>query len=744
MQPARVCRAVLQQSAEQLLQEDQERVKDGHPLRVAVAVPVDVELNDVPSEWVSLPDGQRIWQQSIKADGAGGLILSFDELYIPEGGVLYVYSADRTQVQRIVHEDNRDGGVYALPRFMDDEVLLEYVQPADGGEAPRIKASGVGYIYRNARALGDDLSCFIDVHCEEGDNWQVQKNGVVGMWMNFSNSWYVCTGSLVNNVRQDGTPFVLTAHHCIDGYSSNSFFSTMEFDFFKESTKTGTCHDTSDESPLTRTLVGCELVADIPLRGASDGTLLKLTKAIPEDWNVYYNGWDARGEVSQSGVGIHHPNALVKKISTYNTPLRSVSRVNIDGDITGTNTHWEVAWAETTNGWSVTYGGSSGSPLFNSDGLIVGTLTGGDSYCEVPTGKDVYGKFSYHFSGYTNSAQHFKNYLDPDNTGTLVLGGYDPHADTSFGNSKVAVLPASDCSADGFTARWEPLEGATDYRLSVYTKPVGATKGTVKVDFNTTQVPDGWIASATDWYTSEEYSGENVPSFKLAKNPAYLQSPDFPGPISSIRFWYRGASTQGSDSELTVFVREADEAWKQVKSISPLNDNGEEVLIDNLPTCNAVQFEYRKVKGNCALDDIVIDYGGSEETLSYLDGYEDRSVGNVQEHRVAAPATDETYYYKVQATDGESWSKWSDEMKVCDAAVYLPLPELSSFVLVRDGQVVVRRNDAADTRVSVYNLMGQQLWSQTVGGYEFELPYRLESGIYSVRVGNESHKVVVP
>lgn len=434
MQPARVCRAVLQQSAEQLLQEDQERVKDGHPLRVAVAVPVDVELNDVPSEWVSLPDGQRIWQQSIKADGAGGLILSFDELYIPEGGVLYVYSADRTQVQRVVHEDNRDGGVYALPRFMDDEVLLEYVQPADGGEAPRIKASGVGYIYRNARALENDLSCFINITCEEGEAWQNQARGVVSLDIELYSqgengkwgwNWYICSGSIVNNVRQDATPYLLTAHHCIDGYDEDRTFRTLSVYFFLDPSPDDDCRAELYRSVSSRYLTGVELVADNPMYGGSDGTLLKLKKEIPAEWNVHYNGWDVRGELSASGVSIHHPNGMVKKISTYNKPLRS-SVWQDAGGRGAINASWEVRWARTQNGHSVTAGGSSGSPLFNEDGLIVGTLSGGNSLCEYPYATDIYGKMSYHWNGLDDTKQHFSHYLDPDNTGTLVLGGYDP------------------------------------------------------------------------------------------------------------------------------------------------------------------------------------------------------------------------------------------------------------------------------------------------------------------------------
>ncbi|MFV0468135.1 MAG: T9SS type A sorting domain-containing protein, partial [Dysgonomonas sp.] len=88
-------------------------------------------------------------------------------------------------------------------------------------------------------------------------------------------------------------------------------------------------------------------------------------------------------------------------------------------------------WDATTTAHSVTAGGSSGSPIFNKEGLIVGTLTGGNSYCSQtqdggPDSEDYYGKMSYHWNN-SKGAKQMKDYLDPDNTGILKLVGYDPH-----------------------------------------------------------------------------------------------------------------------------------------------------------------------------------------------------------------------------------------------------------------------------------------------------------------------------
>ena len=76
--------------------------------------------------------------------------------------------------------------------------------------------------------------------------------------------------------------------------------------------------------------------------------------------------------------------------------------------------HWRVAdWEDGT-----TEPGSSGSPLFDADHRIVGQLHGGEASCSYNV-NDYYGKFS------TSWNNGLSGWLDPNNTGTLVLDGID-------------------------------------------------------------------------------------------------------------------------------------------------------------------------------------------------------------------------------------------------------------------------------------------------------------------------------
>jgi PKD repeat protein len=85
-----------------------------------------------------------------------------------------------------------------------------------------------------------------------------------------------------------------------------------------------------------------------------------------------------------------------------------------------------VVWSETESGHGVTEGGSSGSPLFDPSGFIVGHLSGGRASCIQNELPDYYGKFSYSWaSNGSDSSRQLKPWLDPINSGVQWLKGSD-------------------------------------------------------------------------------------------------------------------------------------------------------------------------------------------------------------------------------------------------------------------------------------------------------------------------------
>lgn len=225
----------------------------------------------------------------------------------------------------------------------------------------------------------------------------------------------------MNNASQDCTPYILSALHCGDG-ASVANRNNWIFYFNYESNG---CSSPNSEGNLDgSTIVGCKLIADSNDGGGDTGSdflLIELNSPVPESYNPYYAGWRANNIAATSGVSIHHPSGDIKKISTFASSLISESWGGVNS-----NTHWGVTWVQSTNGHGVTEGGSSGSPIFNQDGYIVGTLTGGSSFCSALGDPDSYGKMSYHWTSNGGTPQtKLKDWLDPNNDGVLFLSGAD-------------------------------------------------------------------------------------------------------------------------------------------------------------------------------------------------------------------------------------------------------------------------------------------------------------------------------
>lgn len=403
--------------------DDARRAEQGKVPAYSRILPLNVSLDDA-GEWRELPGGDRLWRLRVVSRGALATELYFDEFHMPANASLFVYSEDgNTVLGGFDAFSNSEDGVFTTSLVPSEASLLEYYEPAAVEGEGRLRLQGVGHAYRfvdgYARAAG---ACEVDVNCSEGANWQAQRDAVVRISIVEGAYSYWCSGALVNNLAEDCKPYFLTAQHCYEGSNQNEM-NLWKFYFNYEKSGCG-----SGASPSNRTVTGCYKRGASNDGGGDSGSdflLVEGKTSIPKTYNPYWAGWDATGTASSSGVGIHHPDGDRKKISTFTTTPTSSNWYGPQG------THWRLRWVATANGHGVTEEGSSGSPLFNSSKRVIGTLTGGGSSCSSPgTGWDYYGKTSYHWlSNPGPASMRLKNFLDPGNTGTLVMdGSYDPCA----------------------------------------------------------------------------------------------------------------------------------------------------------------------------------------------------------------------------------------------------------------------------------------------------------------------------
>ncbi len=400
------------------------------PLEIGKTINTDFNLNN-SGVWSSLPNGDRMWRLSLQSKGAEALNVYFTNFYIPDYCELFIYNESGNMVLGAYTSDNNSpSGIFSTELLEGDQITIELIQSKRVKENPTFTINEIGHVYRYSgfrkgtlKDFGDSDPCEINVNCLEGDNWKKQKQGVARIMVKVRNSISWCTGTLLNNVRRDFTPYFYTAEHC--GRSADETdYNNWVFYFNYESAD---C-ETPIEEPSSNTINGGQLLAEVSLSEGSDFKLLLLNEDVPPVYNPYFNGWTKQDQGSTSGVTIHHPYGDIKKISTYTEALISTTYEGETTDLNGS--FWKVVWAETFNGHGVTEGGSSGSPLFNSDGLVIGALTGGGATCTNPTAPDYYGKLAHSWDKFaSNNTDQLKVWLDPDNTGITSISGLDYNQD---------------------------------------------------------------------------------------------------------------------------------------------------------------------------------------------------------------------------------------------------------------------------------------------------------------------------
>jgi len=412
------------------------------PYRIGKTIPVGLSIQTAGT-WSDLAYGGKIWRLTLHSDDALALSLYFDNFWLPRGGELYVYNETRTQVIGAFSDLNNDeSGLFATEIIQGETLTIEYYQPESVTENAIISISEMAYIIRGVSfetvedddSRGASLWCMININCEEGDDWQDEKRGVVRQYMILPGGWTAwCTGSLINNTSYDLKPYVLTAHHCGEDCTAGHFNQWIFYYKYESATCSGS------SGPQSFTQVGCALKAEGDRYTGSDFQLVEINQDPPSSYEPYWNGWNRSEDGSPNGVGIHHPAGDIMKISTYHLSLTK-SQWNNNGVLS----HWRDVWGATVNGTSIVEEGSSGSPLFDNDHNIVGDLSGGpgNMSCEN-TSYSLYGGIYWSWDQMGSApAQQLKYWLDPLGTAAMFINGTEglpPVADFSANDPTVTA-----------------------------------------------------------------------------------------------------------------------------------------------------------------------------------------------------------------------------------------------------------------------------------------------------------------
>ena len=396
--------------------------------QIGVNRSVAVSPNTRSQKFVN-PDGSQLIVLVIKTSGASGMGVHFRDFALADGEEVYVYgvASDSIVFGPFTNKGPWDSGEFWSGTIDGDTAVIEFYTRSDeskkGFEIFEVSQILADLDWRLRPNEPDVLNCEVDASCY-GDP---EKNAVGRIVFN-NNGPHVCTGTLLNDLPQDRTPYFLTANHCVN---SQAIAQTVEVYWFYQTT--------SCNSGVLRSWVhtgpGAQLLA---AQSSNDFSLVRLQNNAPA--GAWFSGWTAAAQsIGTSIFGLHHPDGYIPpSVASYlrratGSIMRTSDNCADTGLVDGYGTGWTSGAAEP---------GASGSGLFSSNGhYLVGVLSCGPI---PPTCSS-----SPSYSKFANFYPQIRQYIYSGTPAPPVAN------------------PATFVATNSFRANWTSVSGATGYRLDV-------------------------------------------------------------------------------------------------------------------------------------------------------------------------------------------------------------------------------------------------------------------------------------
>lgn len=379
--------------------------------RCAFAVRHDVpEGAESAAEVAVLADGSVVWTLGFRSPDALSMSLELSGS-MPSGGSLSVMDSLGSSVRPVTLSHGFSPMIFA------DHIVLQYVGVGDSLPQIRVTAAFGGFRPIGCQTgsrnkvlnFGDSQSCEVNASCSSVA--ETQKRSVCRLLLNGVN---VGTGTLINNTSQDHAPLVLTSAHVLGSKSVTLSSCVALFGFEQAVCSDDDVYCTGTEEIEGGTLVACD--------AGTDMAVIRLSETPSVVSRPYWSGWSRALSASGDVFCVHHPYGDVKKVSTstFASPLNNYSTAdkNVAGGSFTNGVFWRIAeWSA-----GATEGGSSGSGLVNSDGLLIGALSGGEASCSKPR-NDYFWMVAKAWSASSNGYSTLGDVLDPRGLDAAYLDG---------------------------------------------------------------------------------------------------------------------------------------------------------------------------------------------------------------------------------------------------------------------------------------------------------------------------------
>ena len=358
---------------------------------------------------VRTADGGMVWTGAVESRGATALRLHFSNFNLPDNSVLYIYGLNGDAFGPYAGRGQDDSGDFWTHTLTGP---VAYVQLRHFGPISEQELQSISFDIEDAGYLSEkflipfyqgrtpeleslsgtmthcpeNANCVEDASCYSGTALANAKKAAAAMqWI--SGAWiYSCSGGLIAD-SDPGTqiPYFLTANHCIskarDAQNLECYFQYA----------TSSCHATCQPIENFPRTLGAALI-DSSRNG--DHTLLQLSQNPPS--GSVFMGWTTQPVAHANGTmlfRVSHPSGMPQAYSEHQV---DDSYIECSGLAIG-----EFIYSKDTLG--ATEGGSSGSPVMNMSGQIVGQLYGGCGYnindvCDAVQNRTVDGAFAFYYS----------------------------------------------------------------------------------------------------------------------------------------------------------------------------------------------------------------------------------------------------------------------------------------------------------------------------------------------------------
>lgn len=415
-------------------------VKFNQPWRFGVETQVDYGIENA-GVWDELPNGDRIWRINIISEGAKTMNFIFDQFYMPPGATVYLYNNDKTTLLGAYDSSlNREDMYLGTWTIEGENIWIEYHEPKSYKNQGKLNISKAVHGYRSvttadliSKGLNDSGNCNLDVDCQIGSDFEDLKNQLKHSVALVIMGGFVCSGALINNANNDNAPYFLTANHCDVNNPA-----TWSFRFNWISPNPVCAENQNSSNSGSNTTSGATKLATNP---KSDVMLLNIDGNLSSSWQLTWAGWNrSTTDIPEFSVGIHHPSGDIMKVCRADQPP---SKITTEFYGYPSAEMWYI------NNWDigVTEQGSSGSPLFDQNGHIVGQLAGGTAECVGTNnngGYDIYGRFDVSWDFGSSASTRLRDWLDPDDTGAMTVDILDTPDFQFISNLTIYPNPASD------------------------------------------------------------------------------------------------------------------------------------------------------------------------------------------------------------------------------------------------------------------------------------------------------------